>query len=87
MARMLKEHERLIQVASGSIRGPDGAVASSVPMYVIVHKDTINPATGLAPGEAECFEDIAAMLKPMFKKYVDGVAALENKRAGAGALV
>ena len=87
MARMLKEYERLIQVASGSIRGPDGSIELNVPMYVIMPKDSINPATGMSPGETEAFDDIAAIMLSMHKQYVDSVAALENKRAGAGALV
>ena len=88
MATMFNpEKERLVQVASGSIRVPGGEISPSEPMYMIVPIDAVHPHTGLALSEMEAFDDIAAVLAPMFKQYVDGVDEINKQRERAGALV
>lgn len=70
----LKPNQHLVCIGQTALRGPDGTPLPSVPMYIIADKSTVNPKTGHTLGEAETLDDIAAVLAPMFKQYVDGVA-------------
>lgn len=82
MAEKLKPNERLVCVGSTALRAPDGAFLPSVPLYIKVDESAVDLKTGLTPGEAELQDDIAAVLAPMFKQYMDGVKALERGTRG-----
>ena len=79
MAITLKPNQRLVCAGQTALRSPDGTPLPAVPMYIIVDESVIDPKTGLAPGEAEMHDDIAAVLAPMFKQYMDGVEELEKE--------
>ena len=78
MAEKLKQNQRLVCVGQTALRGPDGTPLHAVPMYIVVDKSAVDPQSGLVQGEADAQDDIAAVLAPLFKQYMDGVEALEK---------
>lgn len=86
MAEILKPHERLVCVGATALRAPDGTFLPSVPLYIKVSDSAVNPKTGLTEGEEEMCDDIAAVLAPHFKEYMDGIKEMEREqRGGKGA--
>lgn len=78
MAETLKPKERLQWVGSTALRAPDGTFLPSVPLYIKVPASTVNPNSGLSAGEEELLDDIAAVLVPRFKQYIDGIEAMKR---------
>lgn len=76
MAEFLKEGEALVQIGVTALRAPNGDFLPSVPMYIKVGAEQVNPKTGLSVGEEDLCGDIARVMAGKFKQYADGVKAL-----------
>ena len=83
MAAMLKTNERLVRIGETALRAPDGTPLPTVPMYIIVDEKAVDTKTGLTKGEAELSHDIASLLAPKFKEYMDGVKRKKINSRGA----
>lgn len=71
MAEGIATGEHFVQIGFTALRDPaTGAFLPSVPLYVKVGDDQIDPRTGLANCEKELCIDIASVLAEKFGQYV-----------------
>lgn len=80
---MTTSGEILQEIGRTALRDPAGNFLPSVPMYVLVSPDAVNPETGMTKGEEDLLFDVAEVFADKMRQYVNN-GGLIGKKAKEG---
>lgn len=74
--------ETFVQIGFSGLRAPDGSFLPSVPIYIKVPAETVNPETGEYTGEDKMIREFSSMCLPYVKQYIEGGRQREAREKG-----